>query len=69
MIALALIAIGLVFFVEGLVYVLAPSFVEELLDMLRSLSLEQRRIMGGMAAVAGASLVWAGHALTAGGAF
>ena len=38
--------LGLVLLVEGLVYALAPSLVEDLLAALRNLSLEQRRIFG-----------------------
>ena len=34
MIAVTLLAIGLVLIVEGLVYALAPSLIEDLLDML-----------------------------------
>ena len=38
MIEVALLAIGLVLIVEGLVYALAPSLIEDLLDRLRTLS-------------------------------
>lgn len=41
-----LLAIGLVLILEGLVYALAPSVVEDLLEALKSLSLEQRRMIG-----------------------
>ncbi|MBT4830490.1 MAG: DUF2065 domain-containing protein, partial [Marinovum sp.] len=44
--AVALLAIGLVLIVEGLVYALAPSLIEDLLDRLRTLPLEARRMMG-----------------------
>lgn len=53
-----LLAVGLVLMVEGLVYVLAPSIVEELLEMLRNLPIEARRMMGGLAVVSGLILVW-----------
>ncbi len=43
-VATALLALGLVLIVEGLVYALAPSLVEDLLAALRSLSENQRRI-------------------------
>ena len=36
MIEVALLAIGLVLIVEGLVYALAPSLIEDLLDRLRT---------------------------------
>ena len=58
MIAVALLAIGLVLIVEGLVYALAPSLVEDLLDRLRTLPLENRRMMGLVALAAGVLLVW-----------
>ena len=58
MIAVTLLAIGLVLIVEGLVYALAPSLVEDLLDRLRTLPLENRRMMGLVALAAGVLLVW-----------
>lgn len=63
--AIALYAIGLVFIVEGLVYVLAPSAVEDLLAMLRSLPVGQRRTLGVLAVVAGIVFVWTAKALGA----
>ena len=57
MIAVTLLAIGLVLIVEGLVYALAPSLIEDLLDMLRALPLETRRMMGLAALAAGVALV------------
>ena len=44
--AYILLAIGLVLVLEGLVYALAPSIVEDLLEALKSLTLEQRRMIG-----------------------
>ena len=58
MIEVALLAIGLVLIVEGLVYALAPSLVEDLLDRLRTLPLETRRMMWLVALAAGVLLVW-----------
>ena len=58
MIAAALLAIGLVLIVEGLVYALAPSLIEDLLDRLRTLPLEARRMMGLAALAVGVLLVW-----------
>ena len=58
MIEVALLAIGLVLIVEGLVYALAPSLVEDLLDRLLTLPLETRRMMGLVALAAGVLLVW-----------
>lgn len=51
--------------VEGLVYVLAPSAVEDLLAMLRSLPVGQRRTLGLLAAIAGVVFVWTAKALGA----
>ncbi|MGR3636044.1 MAG: DUF2065 domain-containing protein [Shimia sp.] len=61
--AVALYAIGLVMIVEGLVYVLAPSVVEDLLAMLRSLPEGQRRTLGLLAVIAGIIFVWAAKSL------
>ena len=41
-------ALGLVLIVEGLVYVLAPSLVERMLEMLREIPEEARRQAGGL---------------------
>jgi len=65
MIAIALLAIGLVLIVEGLVYALAPSLVEELLDTLRALPLETRRVMGLVALAVGVVVVWLAKSLGA----
>ncbi|MEY8801609.1 DUF2065 family protein [Leisingera sp. XS_AS12] len=56
--AFILLALGLVLIAEGLVYALAPSLVERLLEMLRSLSEEQRRNAGLAALALGLVLVW-----------
>ncbi|UWQ34096.1 DUF2065 domain-containing protein [Leisingera sp. M527] len=53
-----LLALGLVLIAEGLVYALAPSLVERLLEMLRALSEEQRRNAGLAALALGLILVW-----------
>ncbi|MFY0309698.1 DUF2065 domain-containing protein [Leisingera caerulea] len=53
-----LLALGLVLIAEGLVYALAPSLVERLLEMLRMLSEEQRRNAGLAALALGLILVW-----------
>ena len=63
MIALILLAIGLVMIVEGLAYVLAPLFIEQVLEMLRSLSEPNRRQMGALIAVGGLLFVWAAFQL------
>jgi uncharacterized protein YjeT (DUF2065 family) len=48
-----LLALGLVMVVEGLAYVLAPSLVERLLEILRSLPESARRQMGALVVVSG----------------
>ncbi len=63
MIAYILLALGLVLLIEGLVYALAPSLIEDLLTALKSLPLDQRRIMGLFAMVLGALLLWGAQAL------
>jgi uncharacterized protein YjeT (DUF2065 family) len=58
LISLILLAIGLVMIVEGLAYLLAPSLIEQVLEILRSLPEPSRRQMGGLVAVAGLLSVW-----------
>lgn len=58
MIAYALTGLGLVLLIEGLVYALAPSLVEDLLVVLRSLSINDRRIVGLAVLAVGAALLW-----------
>ncbi len=58
MIEITLLAFGLVLIVEGLVYALAPSLIEDLLAALRSLSIETRRLIGLAALAIGVALVW-----------
>ncbi len=65
MIENALLALGLVFVVEGLVYALAPSLVEQMLEALRSLPADSRRLLGLVALVTGLILVWIARALGA----
>ena len=55
--------LGLVLLIEGLVYALAPSLVEDLLEALRSLTIEQRRLVGLLAVTGGVTLLWASHML------
>ncbi len=61
----ALLALGLVLVVEGLVYALAPSLVEDLLAAMRALTIEQRRLIGLAAIALGLCLVVAAKALGA----
>jgi uncharacterized protein len=61
----ALLALGLVLVVEGLVYALAPSLVEDLLAAMRAMTIEQRRLMGLVAIAMGLCLIVAARALGA----
>jgi uncharacterized protein YjeT (DUF2065 family) len=65
-IANILLAVGLVMIIEGLVYALAPSLIEDLLEALRSLSLEMRRTFGLLVLVFGVCFLLAARALGAG---
>ncbi|KIC07505.1 hypothetical protein RA19_23330 [Leisingera sp. ANG-M1] len=53
-----LLALGLVLIAEGLVYALAPSLVERLLEILRTLTEAERRNAGLAALALGLILVW-----------
>lgn len=57
MIETILLALGLVLILEGLVYALAPSLIEELLKALQSLSLAQRRQIGILVLALGVVLI------------
>ena len=61
--AWTLLAIGLVLIVEGLVYAIAPTIVEDLLQMLRELPIETRRFLGLAAVALGVAFVWLGFFL------
>lgn len=58
-----LMALGLVLIVEGLVYALAPSIVERMLEMLRTLPEAGRRQVGILSMVLGLILVWGAYQL------
>jgi len=51
-------AIGSVLVVEGLVYSLAPSAIERLFEAYRSLTIDQRRMMGLASIAIGVLLCW-----------
>ncbi len=53
--------LGLVLLIEGLVYALAPSLIEDLLAALRSLTLEQRRLFGLLTMALGACILTVAH--------
>lgn len=65
MIETALLALGLVLIVEGLVYALAPSLVDRMLVALAAFPPEARRLLGLLALVSGVALVWAAKAIGA----
>ncbi len=50
--------IALVLVIEGLVYALAPSLVERMLEALRQMPLETRRTLGLVTVVTGVLLLW-----------
>lgn len=52
-----LLAIGLVAVAEGLVLALAPSRLEQVLAMMASLSMENRRLVGLVSVATGATLI------------
>lgn len=63
--ATILLAIGLVLCVEGLVFALAPQRLEDVLEMLRQMSPDLRRMIGLGALAAGVTLVWVAKSLGA----
>ncbi|SEO79483.1 hypothetical protein SAMN04490248_11297 [Salinihabitans flavidus] len=65
MIETAILAIGLVLIVEGLVYALAPSIIDDLLAALRAIPEGQRRAMGLLAVALGLVLTWIAKTLGA----
>ncbi len=56
--SLLLLAFGLVMILEGLAYALAPSLLERMLEVLRSLPESTVRQIGALVVVAGIFLVW-----------
>ncbi|MBO6604011.1 MULTISPECIES: DUF2065 domain-containing protein [Paracoccaceae] len=60
MLATILLGIGMVLVIEGLVFALAPSRLEDLMRVLTQIPVETRRLIGFFAIVIGAVLVsWA----------
>ena len=56
--SLVLLALGLVMILEGLVYALAPSLLERMLEMLRQMPVEAVRQVGALIVVVGLICVW-----------
>ena len=57
MISTILYGLGLVLVIEGLVYVLAPQFVEKMLVSIKEMPTEQRRLVGACMALLGGVLL------------
>ncbi|HHS94407.1 MAG TPA: DUF2065 domain-containing protein [Rhodobacterales bacterium] len=55
--------LGLVLVIEGLVFALAPSRLDELVEMMAQIPQEQRRLIGLGALALGVGLVWLGRTL------
>ncbi len=55
--AIVLLCLGLVLILEGLVFALAPSRVEDMLEAMRAMPMEARRLIGLIALVAGSGLL------------
>ncbi len=56
--SLLILALGLVMVLEGLVYALAPSLLERLLELLRTIPPDAVRQIGALVVVAGLVLIW-----------
>ena len=56
--SLLLLALGLVMIFEGLVYALAPSLLERMLEVLRAMPESAVRQIGALVIVGGLVLVW-----------
>ena len=57
--------LGLLLLIEGLVYALAPSLVEDMLRALGQISIDKRRVIGLIALCGGIALLWAAKSLGA----
>lgn len=53
-----LLGLGLVLVIEGLVVALAPSRLEDVIDMLRKIPLDTRRMIGLAMVACGVFIVW-----------
>ena len=49
---------GVILFVEGAAYLIAPSLIERVLKILAGTSIQQRRMIGALMALAGSSLLY-----------
>lgn len=55
--------LGLVLVIEGLVFALAPSRLDEIVEMMAKLTPDQRRTIGLVAVAVGVGLVWLAKSL------
>lgn len=53
-----LLGIAMVLIIEGLAYALAPSLIERMLEAMRALPLDARRLMGVSSIAAGVVMLW-----------
>ena len=60
-----LLGLGMVLVIEGLVFALAPSRMEQVLEALRDISPEARRLIGLLALAVGVGLIWLAKSLGA----
>lgn len=60
---LILLGLGLVLVIEGLVLALAPSRIDELLELIRRMPVEMRRNLGLGAMALGLALIWLARGL------
>jgi uncharacterized protein YjeT (DUF2065 family) len=58
-----LLGFGLVFVIEGLVLALAPSRLEDVIEAIRNIPPETRRVLGLAAVALGVTLVWIARSL------
>lgn len=58
MIATLLWGFGVILLVEGVAYLIAPSLIERVLKILAGTSIQQRRMIGSLMALAGSSLLY-----------
>ena len=56
--SLLILGIGLVLVIEGLVFALAPSRLDDLVAMMAAMTRDQRRLIGLVALALGVVLVW-----------
>ena len=57
MISTIVYGLGLLLVIEGLIYVLAPHFIEKMLVLLKEMPIEQRRLVGASMALLGGGML------------